>query len=80
METICWNGHPFEYLQDQTTCGECGEYGQHGDVRRFAPGEAEEIAQRLEAVQAKYQVDFAYKRGYSKGFEAGILAERARKK
>lgn len=78
MFTICWNNHEFEYLQDQTTCPKCGEYGQHQQTRRFALGELEEIKKRMQDAFDRNKEGFAYSRGYQEGFEAGMLAERKR--
>ena len=79
MQTICHNGHRFEYLQDETTCKEkrCGETSQHMP-RRFGPGEREEIEARLKApnpIRDERQRQATYSHGYSDGFEAGILAK-----
>ena len=78
MRTICWNGHEFEYLQDQTTCPICGEYGQHDRRRRFAPGEKEEIDKRLREAQERNLVDpqYNYDKGYREGSGARVEASR----
>ncbi len=84
MMTICWEGHRFEYLQDQTTCNEpgCGETSQHMP-RRFGPGEKEAMKARYEdnrPIRHAAEVRASYSRGYGDGFEAGILAEEKRVK
>ena len=79
MITICWDGHRFEYLQDQVTCTECGEYPQFMD-RRYAPGERERLHKILDDAGERHRNDYegGYKRGFMEGFEKGILAEEAR--
>ena len=82
MLTICWEGHRFEYLQDQTVCNEpgCGETSQHRP-RRFGTGERETLNEKIKAAQSvmnEGQKTAIYSRGYAEGFEAGILAEEKR--
>ena len=80
MMTICWNGHKFEYLQDQVICDQCGEYGQHSGVRRFAPGEKEAINNMLKEAQERHLPEVRYRQGYQDGFIAGVAAEELRNK
>lgn len=79
MITICWDGHKFEYLQDQVECPQCGERPQF-DERRFAPGEREKLQKISDEAKERNKQDFGagYKRGYMEGFEKGILAEEER--
>ena len=83
MMTICWDGHKFEYLQDQTTCNTkgCGEYPQFRP-RRFAPGEREKLEEILKGAETKRlnNYDLGYDKGFMEGFEKGMLAEEARVK
>lgn len=79
MITICWEGHKFEYLQDQVECPECGETPQFMS-KRFAPGDRERLKAISDQVKEDHKNDYdgGYKKGFMDGFEKGILAEEAR--
>ena len=79
MITICWDGHRFEYLQDQIQCPECGEYPQFME-RKYKPGERERLQKIVEERREEQKNDYdgGYKRGFMEGFEKGILAEEKR--